>query len=154
MPRSLKHESEQEPCKWVYTPSSMNHEGNNRAKREAPARTGQEHAARETKTTKVNSIMWLHIRSWNIIILIIMMITTELLVKSSLESELWFTVLLIIAMIPKRHGFKCTGFSPWIKLWNLLLGQRTKEGRTSRRFYGKIRDSEQSGGPQAIIPPR
>ena len=83
-----------------------------------------------------------------------MMITTGLLVKSSLESEQWFTVLLIIAMIPKRHGFKCTGFSPWIKLLNLLLGQRTQEGRTSGRFYGKIRDSEQSSGPQAIIPPR
>ena len=63
MPRSLNHESEQEPSKWVYTPSSMNYEGNNRAKREAPTRTGQEHATRETKTTKVNSIMWLHIRS-------------------------------------------------------------------------------------------
>ena len=53
MPRSLKHESEQEPNKWVCTPSSMSYEGNNRAKREAPTRTGQEHAARETKTTKL-----------------------------------------------------------------------------------------------------
>ena len=63
MPRSLNHESEQERSKWVYTPSSMSYEANNRAKREAPTRTGREHAARETKTTKVNSIMWLHIRS-------------------------------------------------------------------------------------------
>ena len=31
-----------------------------------------------------------------------MMITIGLLVKSSLESYLWLTVLLIIAMIPKR----------------------------------------------------
>ena len=62
MPRSLNHESEQEPSKWVYTPSSMSYEANNRAKREAPTRTGREHAARETKTTKVNSIMLLHIR--------------------------------------------------------------------------------------------
>ena len=53
MPRSLNHESEQEPSKWVYTPSSMSYEANNRAKREAPTRTGREHAARETKTTKV-----------------------------------------------------------------------------------------------------
>ena len=30
--------------KWVYTPSSMSYEGNNRAKREAATRTGQEHA--------------------------------------------------------------------------------------------------------------
>ena len=63
MPRSLNHESEQERSKWVYRPSSMSYEGNNRAKREAPTRTGQEHATRETKTTKVSSIMWLHIRS-------------------------------------------------------------------------------------------
>ena len=64
MPRFLNHESEQEPSKWVYTPSSMSYEGNNRAKRElAPTRTGREHAARETKTTKVNWIMLLHIRS-------------------------------------------------------------------------------------------
>ena len=54
MPRSLNHESEQEPSKWVYTPSSMSYKANNRAKREAPTRTGREHAARETKTTKVN----------------------------------------------------------------------------------------------------
>ena len=39
MPRFLNHESEQEPSKWVYTPSSMSFEGNNRAKRElAPTR--------------------------------------------------------------------------------------------------------------------
>ena len=65
MPRSLNYESEQEPSKWVYTPSSMSYEGNNRAKRELvpPTRTGREHTARETKTTKVNSIMLLHIRS-------------------------------------------------------------------------------------------
>ena len=67
MQRSLNHESEQEPSKWVgvyeYTPTSMSYEGNNRAKREAPTCTRQEHATRETKTTKVNSIMWLHIRS-------------------------------------------------------------------------------------------
>ena len=46
-----------------YTPTSISYEGNSRGKREAPTRTGQEHATRETKTTKVNSIMWLHIRS-------------------------------------------------------------------------------------------
>ena len=64
MPRSLNHESEQEPSRLVYTPSSMSYEGNNRAKTEpAPTRTGREHAARETKTTTVNSIMLLHIRS-------------------------------------------------------------------------------------------
>ena len=59
MPRSLNHESEQERSKWVYTPFSMSYEANNRAraKREAPTRTGREHVARETKTTKVNSIM-------------------------------------------------------------------------------------------------
>ena len=71
---------------YEYTPSSMNYEGNNRGKREAPTFKGQEHARREAKTPKVNSIMWLHIRSWNIIILIIIMITIVLLVKSSLES--------------------------------------------------------------------
>ena len=43
-----------------YTPTSLSYEGNNRGKREAPTCTGQEHATRETKTTKVNSIMWLH----------------------------------------------------------------------------------------------
>ena len=48
---------------YEYTPSSMNYEGNNRGKREAPTCKGQEHARRETKTPKVNSIMWLHIRS-------------------------------------------------------------------------------------------
>ena len=64
----------------------MSYEGNNRAKREAPTRMGQEHATRETKATKVNSIMRLHIRSWNIKILIIIMITIGPLVKSSLES--------------------------------------------------------------------
>ena len=78
MPCSLNHESEQEPSKWVYAPSSMGYEGENRTKREAPTRKGQEHAARETKTAKVNSIMRLHIRSWNIIILIIMVITIGL----------------------------------------------------------------------------
>ena len=78
MPRSLNHESEQEPRKWVYTPSSMGYEGENTTKRAAPTRKGQEHAARETKTTKVNSIMRLHIRSGNIIILIIMVITIGL----------------------------------------------------------------------------
>ena len=71
---------------YEYKPTSMSYEGGNRGKREAPTRTGREHAARETKTTKVNSIMWLHIRSWNIIILIIIMITIGLLVKSSQES--------------------------------------------------------------------
>ena len=71
---------------YEYTPTSVSYEGNNRGKREARTRTGQEHAIRETKTTKVNSIMWLHIRFWNIIILIIIMITIGLLVKSSLES--------------------------------------------------------------------
>ena len=49
MPRSLNHESEQEPRKWVYTPSSMGYEGENRTKRAAPTRKGQEHAARETQ---------------------------------------------------------------------------------------------------------
>ena len=78
MSRSLNHESEQEPRKWVYTPSSMGYEGENRTKRAAPTRKGQEHAARETKTAKVNSIMRLHIRSGNIIILIIMVITIGL----------------------------------------------------------------------------
>ena len=71
---------------YEYTPTSMSYEENNRGKREAPVRTGQEHAARETKTTKANSIMWLHIRSCNIIILIIIMITIGILVKSSLKS--------------------------------------------------------------------
>ena len=46
MPRCLKHESEQETSKWVYTPSSMSYEI-----KEAPTCTGQERAARETKTT-------------------------------------------------------------------------------------------------------
>ena len=41
---------------------------------------------------------------------------------------------------------------PWGWLWNLLLGHRTQEGRTSGRSYGKIRDSEQSSVPQAHIP--
>ena len=63
MPRSLNHEQEQEPSKWVYMPSCMSYEGNNTAKRETATRTGQENATRETKTTKVNSNMWLHIRS-------------------------------------------------------------------------------------------
>ena len=73
---------------YEYTPTSMSYEGNNRGKREATTCTGQEHATREAKTTKVNSIviMWLHIRSWNITILIIITITIGLLVKSSLES--------------------------------------------------------------------
>ena len=65
-PRSLNHESEREPSKWMYTPSSMSYEGNNRAKRKAPTRTGREHAARETKTTKVNSIRWLHSAASNV----------------------------------------------------------------------------------------
>ena len=40
----------------------MSYEANNRAKRElAPTRKEREQAARETKTTKVNSIMLLHI---------------------------------------------------------------------------------------------
>ena len=78
MSRSLNHESEQEPRKWVYTPSSMSYEEENRTKRAAPTRKGQEHAARETKTAKVNSIMRLHIRSGNSIILIIMVITIGL----------------------------------------------------------------------------
>ena len=52
---------------YEYTSTSMSYEGNSRATREAPTRTGQEprgqeHATRETKTTKANSIMWLHIR--------------------------------------------------------------------------------------------
>ena len=42
---------------YEYIPTSMSYEGNNRGKREAPARTGREHGTRETKTTKVNSIM-------------------------------------------------------------------------------------------------
>ena len=41
----------------------MSYEGNNRSKREAPTCAGRELATRETKTTKVNAIMWLHIRS-------------------------------------------------------------------------------------------
>ena len=82
---------------YEYTPTSMSYEGNNRGKREAPTRTGQEHATRETKTTKVNSNMWLDNLNHHKII----MITIGLLVKSSLESQLWFTVLLIIAVIPK-----------------------------------------------------
>ena len=41
---------------YEYTPTSMSYEGNNRGKRKAPTRTGQDHATRETKTTKVNSI--------------------------------------------------------------------------------------------------
>ena len=44
---------------YEYTPTSMSYEGNNRGKREALTRTGQEHATRETKTTKINPIMWL-----------------------------------------------------------------------------------------------
>ena len=44
---------------YEYTPTSISYEGNSRGKREAPTRMGREHAARETKTTKVNSIMWL-----------------------------------------------------------------------------------------------
>ena len=36
---------------YEYIPTSMSYEGNNRGKREA--RTGREHATRETKTTKV-----------------------------------------------------------------------------------------------------
>ena len=40
-----------------YTPTSISYEGNSRGKREAPTRTGQEHATRETKTTNVNSIL-------------------------------------------------------------------------------------------------
>ena len=71
---------------YEYTPTSISYEGNSRGKREAPTRTRQEHATRETKTTKVNSIMWLHIGSCNIIILITIMITIGLLVKSSLKS--------------------------------------------------------------------
>ena len=73
---------------YEYTPTSMSYEENNRGKREATTCRGQEHATREAKTTKVNSIviMWLHIRSWNITILIIITITIGLLVKSSLES--------------------------------------------------------------------
>ena len=82
---------------YEYTPTFMSYEGNNRGKREAPTRTGQEHATRETKTTKVNSNMWLDNLNHHKII----MITIGLLVKSSLESQLWFTVLLIIAVIPK-----------------------------------------------------
>ena len=39
--RSLNHETEQEPSKWVYTPPSLGYEGNNRAKREASTRTGK-----------------------------------------------------------------------------------------------------------------
>ena len=80
---------------YEYTPTFMSYEGNNRGKREAPTRTGQEQATRET--TKVNSIMWLHNLNHHKII----MITIGLLVISSLESKLWFTVLLIVAMIPK-----------------------------------------------------
>ena len=46
---------------YEYTPTSASYEGNNGGKREAPTRTGQEHATRETKGTEVNSIMRLHI---------------------------------------------------------------------------------------------
>ena len=35
---------------------SLSYEVNNRARREVPTRTGQEHATCETKTTKVNLI--------------------------------------------------------------------------------------------------
>ena len=45
---------------YEYTPTSMSYERNNRGKREAPTRTEQEHALRETKATKVNSIRWQH----------------------------------------------------------------------------------------------
>ena len=45
---------------YEYTPTSISYEGNSRGKREAPTRAGQEHATRETKTTKVNSILKHH----------------------------------------------------------------------------------------------
>ena len=36
--------------------------------------------------------------------------------------------------------------------YEIYLGQRTQEGRTSIRSYRKVRDSEQSIVPQANIP--
>ena len=61
--RSLNHESQQEPSKWVCTSIHLllwAMKGTTEV-REKPfnTRTGQEHATRETKTTKINPIMWL-----------------------------------------------------------------------------------------------
>ena len=47
-----------------------------------------------------------------------------------------------------HRGFKCTGFSLGMTMKSTLGAA----DRTSGRFYGKIRDSEQSSGAQANIP--
>ena len=48
-------------------------------------------------------------------------------------------------------GVKCTGFSLGMTMKS-SFGQRTQEGRTSGRFFGKIRNSGESSSPQANIP--
>ena len=48
-------------------------------------------------------------------------------------------------------GAKCTGLSLGMTMKS-SFGQRTQEGRTSGRFFGKIRHNEQSSSPQANIP--
>ena len=88
MPRSLNHESEQEPSKWVYTPSSMSYEGKNRAKREAPSRTGQKHATRDRNKDHQRIKLTL----WFTVLLIIAMILKGPL-KSSLEDIIWSSLL-------------------------------------------------------------
>ena len=69
--RSLNHESEQEPSKWVYTPPSLSYEGNNRAKREASTRTGKNplHAKqRPPKLTHVAAIcFYQRVAEWGIL---------------------------------------------------------------------------------------
>ena len=88
MPRSLNHESEQEPSKWVYTPSSMSYEGKNRAKREAPSRTGQKHATRDRN----KDYQRIKLTLWFTVLLIIAMILKGPL-KSSLEDIIWSSLL-------------------------------------------------------------
>ena len=61
-PREMSPAAKSEE-KRMFSQATMGYEGNNRGKKEAPTRKGQEHTTRKTKTTKVNSIMWLHIQS-------------------------------------------------------------------------------------------